>query len=216
MSYKAIDCLCAGLESLGITTEENKIAVLMRYLALIKRWNRVYNLTAIEGDIESITLHLLDSLVTFDFVSGKRILDVGSGAGFPGIPLAIYQPTRLFTLIDSRAKRIRFLHQCVIDLNLRNVTPLQARIERYNPAGGFDTVISRAFGSLSELLVSSKDALAPGGHVLAMKGRYPEDELKSLPLGAQVHAVHFLRVPGLDAERHLIDLGWVANDDGDN
>jgi len=216
MEAWATDCLYAGLEALGITTDTGKIALLQRYLVLIERWNRVYNLTSIEGGVGPVTHHLLDSLATYDFIQGKTILDVGSGAGFPGIPLAIYQPERLFTLLDARTKRVRFLRQCILDLNLKNVTPLQARIERYTPERGFDTVISRAFGTLADLLVSSRTALAPGGHVLAMKGRYPADELNNLPPGAQINAVHSLHVPGLNAERHLIDLGWKSNGNGTN
>ncbi|AOU99417.1 hypothetical protein BI364_17115 [Acidihalobacter yilgarnensis] len=212
MDVEAEAHLLAGLEVLGLDTRPERIAMQQRYLALMVRWNRVHNLTAIQGDKALVSHHLLDSLSIQRNLHGRSILDVGSGAGLPGIPLAIYQPDRRFTLLDASAKRVRFQRQCLLELALNNVCAVHERIERYSPAEGFDTVVSRAFSTLADFALAARHTLAPDGHLLAMKGRYPADELEALPRGVRVHAVHALQVPGLDAQRHLVDLGWEAND----
>ncbi|OBS09567.1 16S rRNA (guanine(527)-N(7))-methyltransferase RsmG [Acidihalobacter prosperus] len=202
----------AGLEALGLDRDPERIQAQQHYLELMVRWNRVHNLTAIQGDRELVSHHLLDSLSIHRFLHGDRVLDVGSGAGLPGIPLAIYHPARHFTLLDASAKRVRFLRQCALELGLDNVVAVHARIERYTPVEGFATVVSRAFATLADFTLAVRHAVSPGGHMLAMKGRYPAAELDALPTGVRVHAVHELQVPGLDARRHLADLGWEAND----
>lgn len=203
--------LLAGLEKLGLDSGPVRVSQLQRYLELMMQWNRVHNLTAIRDELSLVSHHLLDSLSVLRYLHGHNVLDVGSGAGLPGIPLAIYQPERDFTLLDASLKRIHFLRHCIIELALENVSAVHKRIEQYTPSKGFDTVISRAFASLADFALSTRHALAPGGRLLAMKGRYPAQELESLPDGLKVYAIHELRVPDLEAHRHLVELGWEAN-----
>lgn len=198
--------LAAGMCSLGIEPDESVIERLLAYRDLLARWNRVHNLTAIRDPEAMITHHLLDSLSVGAYLVGERVLDVGSGAGLPGIPLSVVDPKRHFVLLDASAKRVGFLRQVVLELGLDNVEAVHARIERYRPDAPFATVISRAFASLKDFLESACMHLADGGHVLAMKGRYPTQELQALPAGVRLCAVHELKVPGLEAHRHLIDL----------
>ncbi|AOV18690.1 hypothetical protein BJI67_15685 [Acidihalobacter aeolianus] len=211
MEPAATASLIAGLEALGLDTGAKHLAMLQDYIALMRKWNRVHNLTAIEGDMDTVTHHLLDSLAIQRYLHGNRILDVGSGAGLPGIPLAIYQPSRSFTLLDASAKRVRFLRQCMLQLNLLNITPVHARVERYTLAAGFDTVVSRAFATLADFATAASHLLAPGGRLLAMKGRYPDEELTALPPEFHMLGVHTLNIPGMDAQRHLVEIGWEAD-----
>lgn len=196
---------------MGLDTDARRIGRLQDYIALMRKWNRVHNLTAIEGDMAMVTHHLLDSLAIMRYLHGDRILDVGSGAGLPGIPLAIYQSERNFTLLDASAKRVRFLRQCTLQLNLVNVAAVHARVERYTHAGGFDTVVSRAFATLADFVLAASHLLAPGGRLLAMKGRDPREELTALPDGFRICGVHALNIPGMDAHRHLVEIGWEAD-----
>lgn len=205
--------LIAGVNALGLEADPGRIDMQLRYLQLMMQWNQVHNLTAIRDELTLVSHHLLDSLSVHPYLYGNRVLDVGSGAGLPGIPLAIYQPKRHFTLLDASAKRVHFLRQCILELSLRNASALHARVERYNPLNGFDTVISRAFASLADFALAARHTLVPGGHMLAMKGKYPAKELETLPAGLMIFAVHELNVPGMDACRHLVDFGWESNGD---
>ncbi|WP_232224895.1 16S rRNA (guanine(527)-N(7))-methyltransferase RsmG [Acidihalobacter ferrooxydans] len=198
--------LVSGSGALGLHLAPESIDRLLQYRDLMVRWNRIHNLTAIRDPEAMLTHHLLDSLAISPYVSGARVLDVGSGAGLPGIPLAVTQPQRQFVLLDASAKRVSFLRQTVVELKLHNVEAVHARIERYRPTAPFATVTSRAFAALRDFVASAQPLLAPGGHLLAMKGRCPDEELQALPVGIRVHAVIGLKVPGLDAQRHLIDL----------
>lgn len=170
------------------------------------RWNRVYNLTAVRDPQQMIPRHLLDSLAVLPYLRGATVLDVGSGAGIPGIPLAIASPERQFALLDSQAKRTRFLRQAQIELELGNVEVVHARAEAYQPQRTFDIVLARAFAELAELIALAGHLCAPTGELLAMKGAYPAAEIEGAPSGWEVVAVERLIVPGLAGERHLVRL----------
>lgn len=200
-----------GLSELGSTAGCGQRERLLQFLELLRRWNRVYSLTAIEDPREGVRLHLLDSLSIASFLHGERVLDVGTGPGLPGIPLAIMQPDRRFVLLDCNAKKIRFVRQAVIELGLVNVVPVQARVESFTDPAGFDCVLARAYASLAEIWADVSRLLKTGGSVLALKGRRPETELGDLPAGVAV-GIHRLRVPGVDAERHLAELRPTGQD----
>lgn len=200
-----------GLSELGLTAGSGQRERLLRFVELLRKWNRVYSLTAIEDPPEAVRLHLLDSLAVAAFLHGERVLDVGTGPGLPGIPLAIVQPERRFVLLDCNAKKIRFVRQAVIELGLSNVVPVQSRIESFTDTAGFDCVLARAYASLAEIWADASRLLKTGGSVLALKGRRPEAELGELPAGVAVD-IHRLRVPGVDAERHLAELKATGQD----
>lgn len=196
-----------GAARLGVALDKQGVARMLDYLALLAQWNRAYNLTSIEGIDESVTAHLLDSLSIAPYLAGERIADIGTGAGLPGIPLAIAAPERQFTLVDSRAKKTRFVRHAARDLGLDNVEVVESRVEDYRPETAFDTVTARALASLPRLLELGGHLLAPGGVLLAMKGRNPEAEVRELGPAWRVQGLHRLKVPGLPAERHLVVIG---------
>lgn len=183
---------------------------LLRYMGELQQWNAAYNLTAIQSPPDMVTKHLLDSLAVLPHLHGRHIIDVGSGAGLPGIPLALANPTRRFTLLDSNGKKAAFLRHAGRALGLAQVEVVNARAEDYAQAEGkgrFDSVLSRAFASLAEMLECTGQLCALHGKILAMKGRFPEDELEDLrhtASGFEVEAILPLEVPGLAAERHLV------------
>jgi 16S rRNA (guanine527-N7)-methyltransferase len=179
---------------------------LIRLLDELDDWNQRMNLTAIRERPQQITKHLLDSLSVQPFLRGERVLDVGTGAGFPGLPLAIVNPERAFTLLDSTAKKLKFIDHAAQLLAIPNVTTVHARAESYRPDERFHTVLSRAVGPVDRFVKWAGNLCVGGGRLLAMKGRYPTDELKSLPNGWKVAAVHRLHIPGLDEERHLVEI----------
>lgn len=183
---------------------------LLAYVGLLAKWNRVYNLTAVRDPAEMVTRHLLDSLSVAPYLRGSRVLDVGSGAGLPGIPLALAKPEWEFVLLDSNRKKTRFITQSCIELGLTNVRVESARIEDYTPKVLFDSVISRAFSELSAMLAATGRLCQPEGIMLAMKGEYPGAELASVPPGFVVQGVEVLQVPGLDAQRHVVRIGFQA------
>ena len=201
--------------TLGIVLAPGDGARLVALLDELERWNRTFNLTAIKTQDEMLTHHLLDSLAIHADLVGGRIADVGTGAGFPGLPLALVQPQRRFTLIDSNGKKIRFVSHAARMLGLSNVEPLQARAEELAPDPPFDTVVARAFAPLPQLLSTIAGLAGPATRVLAMKGRRPDKELAALPRAWRVLAVRPLVVPGLDEARCLVTLApAVATDDG--
>ena len=182
-------------------------AKLDAYLALLAKWNRTYNLTAIRGPSRMITHHVLDALAVLPHLPQRatlRLLDVGSGGGVPGIPLAIARPGWHVALLDSSHKKGTFLAQAVIELALANGEAVTSRIEDYAPSTPFDVVISRAFSDLAAFARAALPLLAPGGSIVAMKGVYPDEEIAELPAAVRVVAAPALSVPGLDAQRHLI------------
>lgn len=199
--------LHAGLSAMGVDLAGDSQARLLEFVALLEKWNRVYNLTAVREPAQMVTRHLLDSLAIAPYVCGERVLDVGTGAGLPGIPLAVAMPTREFVLLDSNSKKTRFVTQAVAELGLRNVEVVAARVERYVPARKFDTLIARAFSSLGELLTGARHLGAKDGVYLAMKGVYPEEELTALPAEFTVREIAALKVPGLDGARHVVVIG---------
>jgi 16S rRNA (guanine527-N7)-methyltransferase len=201
---KAADRLERGLDALGLKLRRAESERFARYLDLLEKWNRVYNLTAIRDRERMVTHHLLDSLAILPHVRGPRLLDVGSGAGFPGIPLAIASAELRVTLLDANQKKCAFLRQAVAELGLANAAVEEERVESWRTAARFETIVSRAFAELAELLAASGRLLAPGGIIAAMKGVYPREELERMPRGFQVVNVAKLAVPGLDAERHLV------------
>ena len=190
-----------GMMALGLG--ELGIEKLEAYVGLIEKWNRVYNLTAIREREKMISHHLLDSLAILPHIEGKRAADVGSGAGLPGIPMAITRPDRQVTLIESNQKKAAFLRQAIIELELENADVLDERVESIED-GAFDLIVSRAFSELADFLCLSRRLCAKHGRFAAMKGQYPEKELLRIPEWAVVEAVIPLRVPGLDGERHLV------------
>jgi len=198
--------LKAGIAALGLTLPDGAEAKLLAYLALLDKWNRVYNLTAVRDAERMVSHHLLDSLAAVPFFQDETVLDVGSGGGLPGIPLALARPELRVTLIDSIAKKTAFLLQAKTELDLKNLQVVTSRVEDFRPETGFDVVTSRAFSDLKEFVTLTRHLLNPGGRWLAMKGLYPHEEIALLPAGVKVSADHALRVPGLEASRHLIVL----------
>lgn len=191
---------------LGLELDDPQARKLLQHLDLLDEWNERMNLTAIRERPQQITKHVIDSLSVRPWLRGERVADVGSGAGFPGIPLAIVEPGRHFTLIESTGKKCRFLEHLRDALELANVTVVQSRAESYRPEERFDTVVARAVGPVSELVRVAGPLVAGGGRLLAMKGRYPEEELAKKLNGWKLAAVHRLEVPGLEEERHLVEL----------
>jgi len=198
--------LIADARTLGAVLDETQAARLLRLLDELTVWNRSYNLTALTSREAMITGHLLDSLSAHADLKGQRIADVGTGAGFPGLPLAVLEPQRQFTLIDSVAKKIRFVTHAARTLGLGNVTALQARVETLSPPAPFDTVIARAFGTLADLLGSVQGLCGAETRVVALKGHYPQDELAELPRDWRLEHVRALQIPRLAAERHILSF----------
>jgi 16S rRNA (guanine527-N7)-methyltransferase len=198
--------LSAGIAALGLALPDGAEAKLIAYLALLDKWNRVYNLTAVRDAERMVSHHLLDSLAAVPYFQAGSILDVGSGGGLPGIPLAIARPELQVTLLDSIAKKTAFLLQAKAELGLANLNVVTSRVEDFRPQTGFDVITSRAFSDLKEFVTLTRHLLKPGGKWLAMKGLYPHEEIAGLPAGVKVSADHALRVPGLEASRHLIVL----------
>lgn len=206
----AADALERGIEALGVRLDDAQISQLERYLDLLEKWNRVYNLTAIRERERMVTHHVLDSLAILRHVRGPRVLDVGSGAGLPGIPLAIAGRSLHVTLVDSNQKKAAFLRQAIADLALANASVHAARIEAWDTNARFDTIVSRAFAELAEFILKSARLLTSGGVLLAMKGQYPHDEIKRMPSKYRVRDVVKLDVPELAAERHLVIIEPAA------
>ena len=195
-----------GLRELGLATTAEQQRQWLAYLDLMVKWNRVYNLTAVRDPDAMVSTHLLDSLAVAPHLSGRLLLDIGSGAGLPALPLAILWPDSQVTALDSSTKKAAFIQQAAIELGLKNVTVIAARVERWEPPAAFDIVISRAFAELADFVAAAHRFCAPGGTLAAMKGVFPREEIARLPEGFAVRAVVPLHVPGLAAERHLVLL----------
>lgn len=202
--------LCAGLAALELDVPDAAVTRLLAYLDLLAHWNAAYNLSAVRDPAEMVTRHLLDSLAILPLVRGATLADLGSGAGLPGIPLAIVMPERRVTLVDSKGKKARFLRAAARELALKNVNVIESRVEAVHDM--FDCVTARAFASLTDMLGWGGHLLAPAGVWLALKGRFPHDELNTLPAGFRVDAVTALQVPGLDAERHVVIIRHARDD----
>ena len=179
---------------------------LLALVGLLHKWNKAYNLTSVRDPEAMLVKHIMDSVVVSPWLQGSRFIDVGTGPGLPGLPLAIINPDKQFVLLDSLGKRIRFIRQVILELGLKNVTPVQSRVEDFHDDSGFDGVLSRAFASLNDMLSWCGHLPAARGCFLALKGLYPTEELEQLPTGFVVVGAHPLAVPELDGERYLIIL----------
>lgn len=199
--------LAEGVEALQLDLPSEAQARLLDYLALLAKWNRVYNLTAVRETARMVSQHLLDCLAVAPHVKADTILDVGSGAGLPGIPLAVAAPRMHVTLLEANQKKAAFLQQAKLELKLDNVAVTCERVETWRPGRTFEMVISRAFSDLAEFVNLGGRHAAPAGRVAAMKGIYPHEELTQLPAGWRLEAAVPLTVPGLRARRHLLLLG---------
>ena len=196
--------LVAGLAELGISASDSQHHQWIAYLDLLAKWNKAYNLTAVRDRSTMLVRHLLDSLSVAPHITSHSLLDVGAGAGLPSIPLAILWPDRHVTALDSNGKKTRFMQQAKAELALSNLTVVQARVEDYQPTALFEGITARAYASLADIVTTSGHVLAPGGTIWAMKALIDTDELSALPKPYKVSACLPLRVPGADAERHLV------------
>jgi 16S rRNA (guanine527-N7)-methyltransferase len=200
------ELLAAGVRELGIALDAPGTAGLLRLVDELETGNSQFNLTAIRDRLGMLRKHVLDSLSLQPYLRGLRIADIGTGAGFPGLPLAIVNPERRFTLVEATGKKARFVEQTVSVLGCGNVQVVHSRAENYRPFELFDTVVARALSSLADFAAYAGHLCAPDGRLLAMKGKRPDEEISALPKSFRVLAVHRLKVPGLDDERHLVEL----------
>ena len=200
-----------GLITMGLDLPAAQQEMLLSYITLLYKWNRIYSLTALHEQDEAVSHHLLDSLSLLPFLPAGRLLDVGSGGGTPGIPLAIACPERQVTLLDSNSKKSSFLQQAAIELGLANISVHCGRVERYHPThGGYAVIVSRAFAELRDFANLSRHLLQPEGVWMAMKGVWPYEEIAQLPDDIHVRDVYPLSVPGVDGERHAVVMRWIA------
>ncbi|ASO45025.1 16S rRNA (guanine(527)-N(7))-methyltransferase RsmG [Salmonella enterica subsp. enterica serovar Derby] len=192
------------LADAGISLTDHQKTLLVAYVDMLHKWNKAYNLTSVRDPNEMLVRHILDSIVVAPYLQGQRFIDVGTGPGLPGIPLAIVLPDAHFTLLDSLGKRVRFLRQVQHELKLENITPVQSRVEAYPSEPPFDGVISRAFASLNDMVSWCHHLPGEKGRFYALKGQLPGDEIALLPDNFSVESVEKLRVPHLEGERHLV------------
>ena len=198
--------LASGARTLGIELDPVRAETLLKLVDELEQGNALFNLTAIRDRLGMLHKHVLDSLSLQPYLRGARLADVGTGAGFPGLVLAIVDPERRFTLIEATGKKARFVEQTATRLRLDNVLVVNSRAENYRPFELFDTVVARALSSLADFVAYAGHLCAPGGRLLAMKGKRPDDEISALPRSFRALAVHRLSVPGLPDERHLVEL----------
>ena len=201
--------LASLLKAAGISLSDQQKEQLVAYVGLLDKWNKAYNLTSVRDPQQMLVRHILDSIVVNPYLKGERFIDVGTGPGLPGIPLAIVRPEAHFTLLDSLGKRVRFLRQVQFALGLNNVEPVQSRVEAFNGEPPFDGVISRAFASLNDMVSWCHHLPAKEGRFYALKGQRPDDEIAALPPQFRVTDVIALRVPELEGERHLVTIQTV-------
>jgi len=198
--------LVVGAREMGIALGAAQAQALLRLTSELREWNRRFNLTAITDPADMVRKHLLDSLSPQPYLQGARIADVGTGAGFPGLPLALINPERRFALIEATAKKARFVRHAAELIGLANVEVIPARAENWRGPAPFDCVLARALGKLGEFVRVAGHLCAPGGRMLAMKGRRPAAEIRELPVAWRAVAVHEVRIPGLAAERCIVEL----------
>lgn len=207
MSASKRQRLEAGIANLAIPCSGEQLECLLCYLDMLERWNKTFNLTAVRDPLQMIGLHLLDSLAVHPYIeNASSIIDVGTGAGLPGIPLSILNPQKKFTLLDSNGKKTRFLFQVISQLGLTNAQQVHRRVETYTPQAKFDRVISRAFSSIPDMLSQCQHLLAEDGTFLAMKGKNPETELSKMAKAYNVTELVELKVPQIVGERHLVSI----------
>ncbi len=198
-----------GILALQIEMPESSLNKLIHFMEILLKWNKAYNLTAIDCPEDIVTRHFLDSLSIVPYIQGEVILDMGSGAGFPGIPCALALLSKQFTLLDSNGKKARFLTQVVGELQLKNVKIIQERIEKYKPLHCFDTIVTRAFSKLDKIITCTQNIFCSGGELLVMKGTYPQAELQSVTYPFKVYE---LMIPGLAEKRHLVCIKGLSNE----
>jgi len=200
--------VCAALER-GLQAQSLDAALaapLLRYLGLLVRWNKAYNLTAVRDPREMVTRHLLDSLAMQPYIASGTLADLGTGPGLPGIPLAITRPQLQVTLVESNGKKARFMREALRHLELRNARVAESRAEALDEPAAYEHLTARALDTLAGIIAVGGHLLRPGGSLLAMKGIYPHQEIAALPAGWTVGKVHPLQVPGLEGERHLVEV----------
>ena len=198
--------LASGLEALSLDLTDNQQHQLVEFVLLIDKWNKAYNLTSVRCPKQMMVKHILDSLAIVPHLTGENIIDVGTGPGLPGMPLAIAFPDKTFTLLDSLGKRVRFMTQCVHTLKLTNVTPVNSRVENHVGDKPYDIVLSRAFASLKDMLHWCEHLVDSDGQFLALKGQFPQSEIDEVSDHFQVVNTENITVPNLDGERHLVWL----------
>lgn len=208
VTQQQANVLTHGIKQLNIKVSENQQHLLLGYLALLAKWNKAYNLTAIRDVNQMVSRHLLDSLSIVPYVVGNNWLDVGSGGGMPGIPLAIMFPDAQFTLLDSNGKKTRFLTQVVLELKLTNVTVVNERVESFHVKQPFSGIVSRAFSSIEDFVTLTKHLADENTKWFAMKGVYPEEELQALPKNFKVEENYPLTVPNCEGQRHLLIIRY--------
>ena len=195
-----------GLTALGMQPDAHPVDAYISYIQLLQEWNRAYNLTAIREPRQMVTQHILDSLSVLPWLNGDYCLDVGTGAGLPGLVLALATPDKQWVLLDSNHKKIRFVNQAILELKIPNVKTECVRVEQFSTEQLFTTLITRAFGSLRTIYTQTRHLLAPGGSLLAMKGSDIEEELATLEEGAVTVQVHTFNVPGIREQRSLVEI----------
>ena len=206
--------LCEGGAGLGLAFGEEVAERLLLYRDLLQRWNRVYNLTAVRDPAQMVSLHLLDSLAVAPWLHGTRLIDVGSGPGLPGIPLAIAEPARSFVLLDSNGKKCRFMQQAIIELGLDNLAVVHSRVEAYRPDAPFDCVLTRAFAGIGRTLQLAGHLCAPDGALLLLKGDVVDADLEEAAGAGYLAQRVPLQVPGVEGRRALLTLRAQARIDG--
>ena len=208
-TVKLNEILLQGCEKLALDITTEQADKLTGYVQRIDKWNKAYNLTSVRDPEQMMVKHILDSLAVTRFVSGKRVIDVGTGPGLPGMPLASMLPDIEFTLLDSLGKRVRFMKQCAFELGLTNVTPVYSRVEEHEPAQPYDIVLSRAFASLKDMLHWCQHLVDSSGVFFALKGQFPQSEIDEVSDHFQIGSVEALSVPDLTGERHLVTIRKV-------
>ncbi len=198
--------LSEGIRTLHLDINTEKQSLLLTYLEQLAKWNKAYNLSGIKDPERMLTLHLLDSLSVLPFINGNSVLDVGTGAGLPGLPIAICHPRKRVNLLDSNGKKTRFLFQTATRLNLKNIIVINERVENYSSPDSVDLVISRAFSSIAQFITQTRHLLGEKSKLLAMKGHYPQAELKEMPAGFKLLEIHELKIPGEVGARHLLEI----------
>ncbi len=206
---KLNDILMQGSESLSLTLSPQQAEKLVGYVERIDKWNKAYNLTSVRDPEQMMVKHILDSIAVAPFIDGKRIIDVGTGPGLPGIPLSVMLPDSSFTLLDSLGKRVRFMKQCAFELGLNNVTPVHSRVEDHKPDQPYDIVLSRAFASLKDMLHWCEHLVDSSGVFVALKGQFPQSEIDEVSDHFRIESVKALSVPDLEGERHLVNIRKV-------
>lgn len=199
-----------GVSTLGLSCSDSSLARLIQYLELLAKWNQTYNLTAVRDPVKMVSLHLLDSVAVSPFLVGRRILDVGTGAGLPGIPLALINPDKTFVLLDSNAKKTRFVRQAKMEIKLKNVEIVRSRLEEFHVDHKFDTIVTRAFTDLFRIVAGTRHLLRGGGQIAAMKGRLSTVEIGQIrEFKSRVVSI---AIPDVDAERHLVLMSPSSQD----